>query len=133
MFANPRQDFTYLKQAFEAGRLTPQRVDQSVRRVLEMKARLGLNQNVESIPLSAAEMESHQAVAQSLAERSITLLRRNTFTPVALPAGAKVLTVTLTYDNGRPDTERWLPAVDEALRGRGFQVDHLDNPNAQVR
>jgi beta-N-acetylhexosaminidase len=132
LFANPRQDFAYLKQAFASGRLTPQQVDQSARRVLEMKARLGLNQNVESIPLSAAELESNQAVAQSLAERSITLLRQNAFTPVALPPGAKVLTVTITYDNGRPDAERWLPAVDEALRARGFQVDHLDNPNSQA-
>ena len=57
LFANPRQDFASLKQAFESGRLTPQRVDQSVRRVLEMKARLGLNQNVESVPLTAAELD----------------------------------------------------------------------------
>ena len=43
-----------------------------------------------------------------------------------------MLTVTLTYDNGRPDAERWLPSVDEALRERGFRVDHLDNPNSQA-
>lgn len=132
LFAKPHQDFAYLKRAFVQGRLTPQRIDQSVRRVLEMKARLGLHRSVQASPVGAVELQANQAVAEELAERSITLLRANAHTPVSLAPMARLMTVTVTYDNGRKDAQRWLPAVDGALRSRGFQVDHLDNPDSAV-
>jgi beta-N-acetylhexosaminidase len=97
-----------------------------------MKARLGLHRSVQASPVGAIELQANQAMAEKLAERSITLLRANAHTPVSLAPGARLLTVTMTYDNGRKDALRWLPAVDEVLRARGFQVDHLDNPDSAV-
>jgi beta-N-acetylhexosaminidase len=132
LFAEPRQDFSYLMQAYQNGRLSLKRIEESVRRVLEMKARLNLHCLVEEPELSDAELKEHQLAAQALADRSITLLRANQNTPVNLRPGDRVLTITLTYDNGRPDIERWLPEIDTALRDRGLLVDHLDNPNSQV-
>jgi beta-N-acetylhexosaminidase len=132
LFAEPRQDFTALMQAYQGGRLSLERIESSVRRILEMKARLNLHLDPHEITLREDEMAENQATAQALADRSITLARSNPQTPVNLRPGERVLTVTLTYDNGRPDEQRWLPEIDAALRERGLLVDHLDNPDSQI-
>jgi beta-N-acetylhexosaminidase len=132
LFAEPKKDFALLKRAVEQGRLSIEQVEQSVRRVLEMKARLNLYERPFGADLTKKEKADHEALALRLAQKSITLLRSNELTPKSLPEGARLLTVTVTYDNGRPDNERWLPAVDQALRQRGYQVDHLDNPSHSV-
>jgi beta-N-acetylhexosaminidase len=132
LFAEPREDFRYLMKAVQDGRLSLERIEASVRRLLEMKARLNLHRPSGGAELSMTEMGENQAVAQVLADRSITLLRKNQNTPVNLKPGDKVLTTTLTYDNGRPDDQRWLPEIDAALREQGLLVDHLDNPDAQM-
>ncbi len=82
--------------------------------------------------MSDLELAGNQAAAQALADRSITLLRSDQNTPVILKPGDRVLAITLTYDNGRPDEQRWLPEIDAALKERGLQVDHLDNPDLQA-
>jgi beta-N-acetylhexosaminidase len=123
LFCEPREDFHRLMAAVRDGRLPLARVDQSVRRVLEMKARLGLQLNTGSAPLSVEEKESFNADARQVAEKSITLLRENDVTPLTLKPGARVLTVTVSYTvSGQPDP---LSAVDEGLRARGLEVDHL--------
>ncbi len=132
LFAEPLKDFKYLMQAYQNGRLSLPHIEASVRRVLEMKARLKLHQGLEEPPLAESELAANQTAAQILADRSITLVRKNQNTPVRLKPGDRVLTITLTYDNGRPDDQRWLPEIDTALQKRGLLVDHLNNPDSQL-
>lgn len=132
LFADPVADFGRLKAAWKRGVLTETRIRESVRRILTMKAKLGLH---EPRPAARPDSEAYARDARALAEKAIVLYRRNAVTPIALRPGAKVLTVTLKYDhaaNGK--FSRDLPAVDEELRERGFEVTHVVNPShAELR
>lgn len=132
LFADARRDFAMLMQAYLQGRLTPERLDASVRRVLEMKARLGLHRGTFGAPLTDAERAAFRQQAQAIAEKSITCYRKNKNTPLNLEPGAKVLTVTVRYPHAHVDADFDLAVIDEELRQRGFQVEHLTNPKSEV-
>jgi beta-N-acetylhexosaminidase len=123
LFCDPREDFRRLLAAAQDGRLPLERIDQSVRRVLEMKARLGLHLGASRKPLSPAEVAGFQSGAQHVADRSLTLLRANPVTPLRLATGARVLTVPVSYTPA--DQPNPLALVDDLLRARGLQVEHL--------
>jgi len=126
LFADPRRDFYLLMEAVRQGRLLVERVEQSVRRVIEMKARLGIHRAAFGEPLDQAKRDIHWRQALGLAEKSITLLRKNEMTPVRLKPGAKVLTATVRYNHAHADPDFEMALVDEELRKRGIEVDHLD-------
>jgi beta-N-acetylhexosaminidase len=81
----PDAAFAALQDAVKSGRISSQRLDASVRRILEAKARLGLNKNrlvdVNGINAHFAET-ARQKQAQEISDRGITLLRD---TPRRLP------------------------------------------------
>jgi beta-N-acetylhexosaminidase len=84
-----------LRQAARSGRLPAARVNASVRRLLETKARLGLHAS-RIVPLeSVADVvgsAAHRAVARAVSERALTLLRdEHEAVPLALPKDAAVL------------------------------------------
>ncbi len=81
----PDAAFEALQQAVKSGRISGKRLDASVRRILEAKARIGLNKNrlvdVNAINSHFGET-SWQKQAQEISDRGITLLRD---TPHRLP------------------------------------------------
>ena len=72
--------FNGIKGAVTSGRLTEERIDQSVRRILEAKLRVGLDApkarfvDVNSLMTTVATKE-HRDYAQQIAERAVTLVR----------------------------------------------------------
>lgn len=97
--------------AVESGRLTRERIDLSVRRLLEAKARLGLHRDAIVDPRSVASRvgtAEHRAVADRAAAASLTLVRDEGGV-VPLPRGGTVLSVTYA----RPD---------DLLAGRSFNT-----------
>ncbi len=132
LFANPREDFGFLLQAVRGGRISLERLEQKVRRVLELKVRLGLPQSLQGELISPHETTHYRSQATEMAEKSITLLRASRMTPAALKPGAHILTVTLKYVNNRRDLDREQEWIDGELRRRGFEVDHLQNPSADA-
>jgi beta-N-acetylhexosaminidase len=82
---SPRATITALEDAVYAGRLSEARIDESVRRILTAKARLGLNKN-RLVNVDALNREirkpSYGAAALDIAARSVTVLRD---TPHMLP------------------------------------------------
>ncbi|MEQ1689972.1 MAG: glycoside hydrolase family 3 protein [Gemmatimonas sp.] len=82
--------------AVESGRIPAARIDESVRRILEIKLRTG----AASRPLVSLEdlrdvvgSPEHRQLAQQVADRSITLLRdRDTLVPIAASASLHVFT-----------------------------------------
>jgi len=74
----PDAAFEALQQAVKAGRISRERLDTSVRRILEAKARLGLHKN-RLVDLGRINAEfgvpSWQDQAQQISDRGITLLR----------------------------------------------------------
>ncbi len=105
--------------AVESGELTEERVDASVRRLLELKHRRG----VVAEPMTDAEAvsgvvgtEEHRAAADEISDRALTLLRNDGVLPVAAD-GASVL-VTGWGENTTA-------VVAEALNGLGLRAEAL--------
>jgi beta-N-acetylhexosaminidase len=97
--------------------------------VLELKVRVGLIDKMDIPDLSEAEKESYELCAEQVAEKSVTLIRNEgNLIPLSLKAGAKILTVTCQFNEKLRGLIQELEIVDEELRSRGFEVDHLKNP-----
>jgi beta-glucosidase-like glycosyl hydrolase/CubicO group peptidase (beta-lactamase class C family) len=88
--------------AVEAGRLSEARIEASVRRLLELKARAGLPDGRLVDPERVAEMvgaAAHAAFADTVARRSITLVRDvSGRVPLRGAARERVLSITYTRD-----------------------------------
>ncbi len=124
------RDFHSMMRALDDGTLSMERVDESVRRVLAMKARLGVAESTGGEAPDGQHRAAAARLAADIAEQSITLLRNDGTIPVHLPDGAKVLTVTIKNNTDVREAYRCPPleAVDAALRERGYRVDHLETP-----
>jgi len=84
-------------EAVRSGRLPEERLDASVRRLLEVKEELGLDRRrtvpVEGVP-RVVGIPTHEAVAQEVADRSVTLLRNDrNLLPLLGTRSARVLSV----------------------------------------
>ncbi len=121
--------FNALKHAVESGDIPVERIDASVRRILEAKARLGLNQKRTIDP---AQLErtlgnaERQRLAQTMIERALTLVRDDhKAIPVKLKPGQRVLWLTLL---DAPNGWRDPPGVafGQALRARYPDVDFIE-------
>lgn len=70
--------FGGLKEAVARGALLEARIDRSVRRILNAKARLGLHQrrrvDLDTLPVTVGT-RAHRAVARDISERSLTLIK----------------------------------------------------------
>jgi beta-N-acetylhexosaminidase len=131
LFGDARRDFERLLRAVENGALSEARVTASARRVLEMKARLGLHRGAFGPAPTAEQSAGFRRDAQAMADRSITLARASAVTPARLPPGSKVLTVTIRHLDARRELAGELTVIDDELRARGVQVDHWVNPSSE--
>lgn len=113
--------FAGLRQAVDDGTLTQARLDASVRRVLEAKARLGLHRNrsvsFDTLPLVVGT-RAHRAVAAEVSRRGMTLIKdERGDVPLAVPRSASVLYLSVLdypsgWGNGAP-SRTFLPALKE--------------------
>lgn len=126
--ADPEVDFPALVQAAADGRLSEERIRQSARRMLELKARLNVYENPFGPAPTDEQRASFRLAAQAIADKSIVILRSDGHPPVALEPGDHVLTVTIASQNPMRPSD--LDAFDEALRQRSLAVEHLLNPNS---
>lgn len=127
--ANPDVDYPALLAAVREGRLTEERVQTATRRVLALKARLQLAEDPFGPAPSEADSTTFAQAAQTMADKSITLVRHDGRYPLDLPAGAKILTVTVMPEHTMiPHHD--LTVFDDELRARGFHVEHLLNPRS---
>jgi beta-N-acetylhexosaminidase len=119
----------YLVACVENGRIDPRRIDESCRRVLELKARLNLHREamVEESKAPARLASSPGAdVARRIAEKSITLVRDTMgVVPLNLGKGRRVAVVLIT--NQTP--ERFsLRTFEDTLREGGAEVTGVRDP-----
>jgi len=91
--------------AVKAGDIPRAHVEQSARRILEAKARLGLHRvrtvNLDSLPLTVGGRR-HDAVARTISQRSITLIKDvRSHVPLATPKTGSMLYLSiLDYPSG---------------------------------
>ena len=91
-----------LERAVKSGRISPKRIDDSVRRILLAKSKLGLDKNrltdIERLDKSFGKPE-FLTQAQNIADRGVTLLRDTTHTlPLDATKPMRVLLVSLSAD-----------------------------------
>lgn len=107
--------------AVEAGRIPEARIDASVRRILEAKARVGLPQSA-LVDLDAVDeivgVRAHTELARTIAERSLTLVR-DSMNLVPLPATARRI-LAIVYAE-----------VNDPIAGRTF-IRALEGPDRTV-
>jgi len=129
LFSEPETDSDGALAAVRDGKLTEERLTEAARRVLELKARVGLFSDAPEPETTPEERIGWQNTAQTIADNSIVVARNvGGRLPVMLGAASKVLTVTMLHTEGLrhghvPD----IPVVDEELRRRGISVRHEVN------
>ena len=120
--------YDYLEQCLDNGRLKAERLDDAVRRVLGLKAKLGLHQR----PPMMSDAERQKVMAGStyaddaerLAEKSVTLVRdHHGIVPLKVTPGMKILSVLIT---NRADFTH--EEFDGVLRDAGCEVTAAKNP-----
>ncbi|MBN1584660.1 MAG: hypothetical protein JXA89_28390, partial [Anaerolineae bacterium] len=127
--ADPEVDYPALLQAVAKGRLSEERIRESARRVLELKARLNLFVDPFGPEPTEVERADFKEAAQVIADKSITLLRGGERLPVQLAPGARVLTITVSAVQPNPMRRGTdLTVFDDELRQRGYTVEALVNP-----
>ena len=137
---DPRVAFDALRRAAESGRLSIERVDESVRRILTAKARMGLYDNVTVTPEEAERSVAKPAskrIARELAEKGITLLRDDAgLLPIDSTKPQRGLLFIVSGDEsvypGEALEQEMKPRVDELLTVRTdpfyFPPDRLELP-----
>lgn len=131
LFANDvTEDIGFMKAALADGRLTEQRINDAVLRILGMKAHLNLNREDVIIP-DPALMEQvgcaeHQAYSEQAADTCITLVKDTRRNLPIDPAQKK--RVFLVYVGSAPVSKGWQgdpvkQVLIEELERAGFEVD----------
>jgi beta-N-acetylhexosaminidase len=111
--------------AVQEGRIAPERIDASVRRILRAKLAAGLDQGAQTDTAAFAAMlasGAHASWADEVAARSLTLVRvANGALPLApLPDGTPMPITVVAYDESA-ESRRGTTFVD-AMRERGHEV-----------
>jgi beta-N-acetylhexosaminidase len=131
LWLNPEEETVFMKEALETGLLSEERLETAVKNILGLKLDMGLLDGKEPPP-SPYTVKDFQSWADAIGEKSITIVRNeNNLLPLDLKAGAKLLTVTICFDEDTRGYVQDLSIVDEELRARGFEVDHLERPSSK--
>jgi beta-N-acetylhexosaminidase len=125
------QAFNAVKRAVEAGDIKPSRIDESVRRILAAKQRLGLDKNRFADLSKVGQVlgsSEHQQIAQQIIDNAVTLVRDNKQAlPLKLKAEQKVLFITLVDNH-----EGWHDGVPGRVFLQGLIKRHANTTNAYV-
>lgn len=135
LFANdPAEDRQFVKDALSDGRLTMERVDEAITRILAMKAHLNLDKEEVKIPsedlMKCVGCEEHEKYSDEAADTSITLVKD---TRGNLPINPdKKKKCFLVYVGSSPVSKGWngdpvKQVVIEELERAGFEVDACPN------
>lgn len=134
---DPVAVFSALRAAVAAGQIERARLDASVRRVLEAKARAGLHRTRAVDVASVTEKvggRAHQAVARQISERALTLVKdEGNRLPLRLPASASVLYVSaLDYPSGwriAAPSRTIIPELRKRWRVEAVEISDRSTPN----
>lgn len=118
--------------AVASGRITQERIDLSVRRILSLKAKAGLHLGrlvrIEDIP-RVVNIPAHAAAAAEVARRSIVLARDSTGAVPLGPGARRVLSITFA-ESADPIAGR---VFDRLLRESGLSVTPVRADNRTTR
>lgn len=132
-FRNPEEDFGYMLDGYKSGIITEQRLHDALRRILALKASLGLHlkDRNELVPpveaLAKIGSEAHRAVAAEIADKTVTLVKDTAHNLPIRPETHKRIRlygISGGSDFTRADPLAYLDTVKDELEKAGFEV-HL--------
>ncbi|OUM41848.1 glycoside hydrolase family 3 protein [Arthrobacter sedimenti] len=132
-FRNPAEDFRYMLDGYSTGVITEQRLHDALRRILALKASLGLHRRPadQLVPpveaLGVIGSEAHRAVAAEIADRTVTLVKDTAGNLPITPTThrrIRLYGISGDADFTRTDPLAYLDTVKEELEAAGFEV-HL--------
>ena len=128
---NVEQAFVAIKKAVKSGEIKEARIDESVRRILAAKAKLGLGRNrlvdIDKLDKALGTAEN-QRIAQQIVENAITLVRdKRGALPLKLTPSQEVLFITIV-DN----SEGWRDGVPGSAFLAGLTKRHPNTNSVYV-
>jgi beta-N-acetylhexosaminidase len=124
--ADPVATVEALAEAVRSGRIAEDRVDDTVRRLLTLKARLGLHRHRFVDEAGVGESVgtlAHQALVQEVADRSLTLLKNDGVLPVAPEQVERIVNISLQKGQTDPSPAELAVALASAFPGtRSFTL-----------
>ncbi|WP_285247394.1 gluconokinase, GntK/IdnK-type [Pseudarthrobacter sp. efr-133-R2A-89] len=130
-FRNPAEDFQYMLDGYKSGVITEQRLHDALRRILGLKASLGLHLKAADQLVPPAEAlavigsAAHRSVAAEIADKTVTLVKDTAgnlpITPETHPR-IRLYGISGGADFTRADPLAYLDVVKEELEAAGFQV-----------
>ncbi|MDR7084225.1 beta-N-acetylhexosaminidase [Arthrobacter ginsengisoli] len=132
-FRNPEEDFQYMLDGYKSGIITEQRLHDALRRILALKASLGLHRkpSAELVPpaesLGVIGSDAHRAVAAAIADKTVTLVKDTAGNLPITPETHKRIRlygISGGADFTRADPLAYLDTVKAELENAGFEV-HL--------
>lgn len=132
-----REDYQFVRDALKDGRLTMERADEAVARILAMKAAMNLKEQKEAgtiVPskeaLSVVGCEKHKEWTKVCAEEAVTLVKdTQNLLPLSLNKYKKLRLYLLKdrIGGGFKDGESAIDTVKEKLEKEGFEVSLFDD------
>lgn len=125
------EDFAYIKEGYIKGIITKERLNDALRRILGLKAKLNLHLNpIESKEedLQIIGCEEHKKIAKKVAKKSITLVKNleKDLLPINVEKNKRILIViqedTNPFEMFMPKTKTIYDYVKERLTKDGFEV-----------
>ena len=117
---DPAAAIAALAEAVKSGRIAESRVDEAVRKLLTLKARLGLHKNrfVDESRIGAfVGTAAHAALVQEAADKSLTLLRNENVLPLAPGRTAKMVNINVQKADGDPSPAALAAKLASAFPG----------------
>ena len=115
---DPVKAIAALAAAVRSGRIPESRVVEAARKILTLKARLGLHINRYVDEARVGEFvgtAAHQAIVQEVADKSLTMLKNDKVLPLAAGATPKIININVQKSDGDP-----MPAALSAKLGAAF-------------
>ena len=101
--ANTEVAIAAVKAAVRSGRIPESRIDESVRRILDAKAKVGASGGSQEVIFKTLDAEEHRVVAQEIARRAVTLLREQSGAlPLQKSSRVVILSVSDFPELGNP-------------------------------
>jgi beta-N-acetylhexosaminidase len=136
--SDEEQDYQFMMDGLRDGRLSEQRLEDAVTRILALKASLGLHQMTldERLPplaeaKSKVKSQKHLELAQAAADKSVTLVKdTNKTLPINLARHKRITIIS----NGAPSLFPGAPhkemrIIADSLRSRGFDITPFNAEN----
>ncbi|MGY4541546.1 beta-N-acetylhexosaminidase [Arthrobacter sp. UYNi723] len=138
-FRNADEDFQYMLDGYKSGVITERRLHDALRRILALKASLGLHlkDRNELVPpveaLAVIGSDAHRAIAAEIADKTVTLVKDTAHNLPIRPETHKRIRlygISGGSDFTRADPLAYLETVKDELEKAGFEV-HLFKTAAQ--